>query len=406
MDLTKAKADIKAEDVDRIVEDIAEAKDAGYAQTVAESAKRRLRNTLVGASLARLIPTIEKLAASGGKSADGFVSASDDGKTISAEFRDAEGTPVYRAEIERTQTTSGSAKLDFSLSKLASSTCSYDQGVVSGGMFWMDRASREVTDMVVFAHANRAARLPDWFEFSGMAMASLPLSPEVEHLRIMDCWNNDSVLPLLAADGGLAGRNCLEMIETQEAAVTRMLLPWMAPLVFKVATKLRDSGFIWGQHFMAYNDTDIRCCAASVPGGIALFHENIDLIADHSQFVAVVGLNEDGRPKSFDLHALDRYADSPAALMANLMAGDAPIPQVSLDLVSGELALRTPIDVTQIGEYLHCAVEGDIDAIEEWISGDREYKHAKTNFEDFEPSHEGDDDEFDDEEDETVLPAP
>ncbi len=213
---------------------------------------------------------------------------------------------------------------------------------------------------------------------------------------------------MVRADGGFPGATCREHLERlREEAVSGMMLAAARELP-DLAQMQKAAGYVWGTRYLAYDDTDKRACAVSVPGAVACFHENIDLIDDRVSWIVAVepGAGADGGRVSawgFKRGEGNPVEAASAAMSGGLSAlGD---PDISVDLASGAAQVREGLDPTAlVGNVLH-GVTRDIEAFKDLPSTFRGIgTEVSTDFTTFLPGTF--DDDWDEEAEEEDLPTP
>jgi len=183
------------------------------------------------------------------------------------------------------------------------------------------------------------------------------------------------VLPMvdaeLDADGGIPGECAKAVLAAMEDIGLKAVLTWAATEVPAFSGLMRQQGLTWGEAYLAYNDTDVRCCAVVVPGGTAVFHQNIDLISDFYGFVAVAEAGGDGRTSQVRVHMVSRERDDIPAVAEALMRGESPpgTATASFDLETGVLAKSEGFDRTNLQHTLYFGLKYDREAVEKLAAG-------------------------------------
>jgi hypothetical protein len=216
----------------------------------------------------------------------------------------------------------------------------------------------------------------------------------------------------IAADGGVPGARSRELLATFLEATRVEVMKVAAGHVEGIARAQRELGLEWGKAFLAYDDCDKRC--TSVPradGRTAIFHENIDLCADHSAYLASIETGEDGKPASVEVWLVYRYAGSLPDAVAAFAAGEAPpenVVRFALDLETGVLEQPSDLEGYGMESTLWHGISRDLDVVAALGLGELElggYNKVETGFDTFE--RDGDDEDEDDlDDDEEVAPKP
>lgn len=192
------------------------------------------------------------------------------------------------------------AESDFDLGRIVRRVVE-DGNAPSGSRF----ASMEVMDIDGLNVAMSQGRVrPDLFRYL-MAMApAMSVEPTGVPLVVARVLRAEDIAPLVEHDGGYPGR--LTAACAAEMSKLQLLIAAQThgDVIGHNAADFEKLGYVWGEKFLAYNDTDIHSFA--IPTGdprlTAVVHRNIDLCAAPNSFLVLVERGEDGRVVRLEGH--------------------------------------------------------------------------------------------------------
>ena len=169
---------------------------------------------------------------------------------------------------------------------------------------------------------------------------------------------------MVRLDGGFAGATCRAHLEALRRGSSAGAMERIAFFVPNVVRNQVEAGYVWGERFLAYDDTDKRACAVAVPGASAAFHENVDLIDDHASWFVAVETDADGSATRVSVVGFDRFRDDPVEAAARLAeAGWGGLaPHVSYDLRTGALTVAEGFDESALVSSVLYGAERDDEA--------------------------------------------
>lgn len=165
---------------------------------------------------------------------------------------------------------------------------------------------------------------------------------------------------LLAADGGLAGDHCLEVVKSLQREVAVQTMGWVNKIFPEAVNEMKRKGIVWGQRFANYNDLDSSTCAIPLEDGrLAMIHAQNNMISHYWAWLAVAQPMEGGSLGEIALHAISRRGDSIPEVVRQLQTGTLTRePNMRYDFATGEVHMLEDIDHSGVlGDfafYLEC----------------------------------------------------
>lgn len=162
---------------------------------------------------------------------------------------------------------------------------------------------------------------------------------------------NNALPEIIHEDGGLAGELALETVCHYQHALAKGIMRWARKTLLDTYRMCVERDLVWKKSYMNYNDLDDSSFAITIKDSskIAMFHENISLICDHSAWVSVGNLSEDGTITKIELYPLHRITDRTLDFVKKVASNQIDrSPAASYDFVEDRLFTATSIDTTEV----------------------------------------------------------
>jgi len=359
-DLDTTLRTLRGEFVDPLAARFA-AEDGEGRTLIAEETPREVRNAIIAAGIHRLGAALRAIAASGNPAAVPGMDVVADGPSITARIGDS-----HLVRIEPGKPSDRFETTEVKVSAIDPDGYEGRRHIAAG------KVLRDGDRHLVSGHCLRW-RLAEWFAFCDAVRPALRFPHERPGGFDVHIYAMPEVVrafeDAVELDGGMPGEICETVIGELHAGIMREQLPDVADGVLEAARRLKSAGYVWGKQFLAYDDRDKHVFAVPVEGGLAVYHHDSDLMADHNAYLAIVGLGDDGKPISLRVHADSRDSRGAADLIARVLEGREPDPTIEFHLATGDLGRTHLVDPTGLMEHLPFAVRCDLGILREIEGG-------------------------------------
>lgn len=206
-------------------------------------------------------------------------------------------------------------------------------------------------------------------------------------------------LPMIEADGGIAGSLSREAAITVQAEVAGKVMDWAKAALPEVAAAHANRGYVWERKFLRFNDGDDSSFTIPLdPGrGVAVFHRNTSLISDYFAYVAQADMNGEGEVTGISVTALKRGTDDVRAFIESVIEGSpSRPPTIQHDFATGRTAFAEDIDTTGILDTFAFYLKFDHEMV---CNGQRDGERKgdardETDFSEFEPEEDEESDDI------------